>query len=382
MSTLPSSMNPAQRPAPAAAKAALARAAEAEAELARFFTQSPDLLCIAGLDGYFKRLNPAWAIRLGWSLDELQASPFLDFVHPDDRERTRAEVAKLAAGAETIFFENRYRHRNGSYHWLQWNARPVPGRRRIHATARDVTRRRRQEREILEVADREKERLGRELHDGLCQSLAGIAALSSMLWRRLAAASEASAAATAAEITSLLNDAIGQARDLARGLAPSGLDTGGLGTALEVQAASVERLFRVSCGFVGPQEFPRLACDDEDHLFRIAQEAVSNAVAHARAARVEIGLAVADGRAVLTVRDDGVGLPECPPDGRGMGLHTMAYRARLIGASLEVRRRAARGTIVICSLPLRLVPSQPGRGSEPAAGSGAPQRGACERTGS
>jgi PAS domain S-box-containing protein len=102
----------------------------AEDEVAQFFTQSLDLLCIAGFDGYFKRLNPAWTTRLGWTLAELEARPFLDLVHPDDLEATRAEVATIIEGEEAILFANRFRHRDGSYRWLRWNARPVPLRGR------------------------------------------------------------------------------------------------------------------------------------------------------------------------------------------------------------------------------------------------------------
>ena len=192
------------------------RAQQAEQELSGFFAQSLDLLCIAGHDGYFKRLNPAWRRTLGWTLEELQTRPFLDFVHPDDRQATLTEVAVLADGPPTIAFENRYRCKDGPYRWLQWNASSLPDRRLIYATARDVTDRKRMEREILDVGDREKERLGRKLHDGLCQNLAGIAALSAALSRKLAAGSEP-AAVEAAEVARLLNETIGQARDLARG---------------------------------------------------------------------------------------------------------------------------------------------------------------------
>ena len=170
-----------------------ARARQASEDFTLFFAQSPDLMCVAGLDGYFLDVNAAWTSRLGWTSEELEAKPFMDFVHPDDRESTTAEFQKLAAGATTILFENRYRHRNGSYRCLQWSAWPVPGRRRVHATARDITRQKRLEIEVLEIADREKERLGRELHDGLCQSLAGIAALSSTLSKRLVADSKSDA---------------------------------------------------------------------------------------------------------------------------------------------------------------------------------------------
>jgi PAS domain S-box-containing protein len=158
-----------------------ARTEQVEDEYALFFTQSLDLLCIAGFDGYFKHLNPIRTTSLGWTLEDLKAKPFLDFVHPDDRASTLAEVDRLAEGAELLCFENRYRHRDGSYLCLRWSARSVPVRQEIYATARDVTQLKRLEREVLEVVDREKEHLGRELHDGLCQTLAGIAQGESVL---------------------------------------------------------------------------------------------------------------------------------------------------------------------------------------------------------
>jgi len=323
----------------------------AEDEFARFFECSLDLLCVAGLDGYFKRLNPAWTSRLGWALEELVARPFLDFVHPDDREATTGEVSKLAAGAPTILFENRYRHQDGSYHWLQWNAR-MPGRELVYATARDITRQKWLEREILKIADREKEHLGRELHDGLCQSLSGIAALSTTLSRRLVANSESTASAEAAEIANLLNETIGQARDLARGLSPIGLNEAPLADTLETLALNVGHLFRVSCTLECDKPFSRLHHGAEAHLFRIAQEAVSNSITHGRADRIEISLTCNDGKGLLSVRDNGIGLPEGASNRDGIGLHTMDYRARLIGGSLKVQRRTQRGTTVTCAFPL------------------------------
>jgi PAS domain S-box-containing protein len=330
-------------------KALVARAEQAEDELASFFDQSADLLCVAGLDGYFRRLNSAWPPCLGWSVEELTASPFLEFVHPDDREATMVEFAALAGSAPAILFENRYRHRDGSYHWLRWNARSAKGGGLIYATVREITRQKLLEREILEILDREKERLGRELHDGLCQSLAGIAALSSALSRRLATNCESAAAA---EVTELLKETIGQARDLARGLGPVDLNKAGLAGALETLALNVRHLFHVSCTleFEGP--FPGLRRVGEAHLFRIAQQAVNNAIAHGRADKIEISLNFKDGKGILNVRDDGVGLPEEAHNRDGIGLYTMDYRARLIGGSLEVRRQLRRGSAVTCVFPL------------------------------
>ena len=333
-----------------------AHSQQADDEFARFFAQSLDLLCIASLDGYFKYLNPAWTACLGWTLEELKARPFLDFVHPDDCVATRVEVGKLAEGAETILFENRYRHQDGSFRWLQWNARPVPGRQEIYATARDVTRQKWLEREILEVLDRERERLGRELHDGLCQSLAGIAALGSTLSKRLAANSGSAASAMAAEIATLLNESIIQARDLAHGLGPVGLNEAGLDGALETLALGVRYLFRVACTFQCDRPCLRPRPEAASHLVRIAQEAVNNAIAHGKADRIEISLGSKDGRGLLSIKDNGVGMPEEAPTPEGVGLHTMAYRARLIGGSLEVRRRAPHGTAVTCVFPLSGTP--------------------------
>lgn len=110
-----------------------------EAERDRFFTISRDLLCIAGTDGYFKRINPAWEKVLGHADEQLMAQPFIEFVHVDDRERTVEEVARLAGGEESIDFENRFRSKDGSYRWLCWSARCAPAERLIYASARDVT---------------------------------------------------------------------------------------------------------------------------------------------------------------------------------------------------------------------------------------------------
>jgi len=327
-----------------------------EGELLRLFAESLDLLCIADMDGHFRYLNPAWTALLGRSLEELKARPFLDFVHPDDHESTRGEVGKLAEGADTILFENRYRHRDGSFRWLQWNARPAPGCQRIYAIARDISRQKQLEGEILEVVDRERERLGRELHDGLCQSLAGIVALSSTLSRTLAADSGTTASAMADEITGLLKESIQEARNLAHGLGPAALEEAGLHDALEELAQNVERQFRISCTLECERPFPQFRREAEAHLFRITQEAVNNAITHGKADRIELSLRSRDGQGLLSILGNGVSMPGEEPDEEGIGLRTMAYRAHLIGGSLEVRRRTPRGMAITCVFPLPRAP--------------------------
>ncbi len=112
---------------------------KAEAERDRFFTLSLDLLCIADFEGKFKRVNPAWSTTIGYTPEELQDQPLINFVHPEDRERTAAEVTKIAAGIETMTFENRYQCKDGSYKWLSWKSRPLLGENIMYAVARDVT---------------------------------------------------------------------------------------------------------------------------------------------------------------------------------------------------------------------------------------------------
>jgi PAS domain S-box-containing protein len=113
--------------------------ARAREELDRFFNLSLDLFCIAGADGFFKRLNPCWQKKLGYSIEELTTAPFIDFVHPDDREATIQEVEKLSVGIDTLSFENRYRCKDGSYRNLFWNATAFVERQLIYAIGRDVT---------------------------------------------------------------------------------------------------------------------------------------------------------------------------------------------------------------------------------------------------
>ena len=115
---------------------------QAEGELDRFFTMSLDMLCIAGTDGYFRRVNAAWQKTLGYTRDELISSPYLDFIHPDDREETVRRAGGLEKGVNIVSFENRYRCKDGSYKWLFWKAAFDPDEQRIYAIARDVTERR------------------------------------------------------------------------------------------------------------------------------------------------------------------------------------------------------------------------------------------------
>ncbi|MGH9790369.1 MAG: response regulator [Candidatus Acidiferrales bacterium] len=134
----------------------------AQEQLDHLFELSIDMMCIAGFDGYFKRLNPAWERTLGWSNEELLSQPYLDFVHPDDIPLTLAEAGKITHGAQSIFFENRYRCKDGGYKWLSWHTTPSAAQQLIYGAARDITDRKRvteelqRAREAADAANRAK----------------------------------------------------------------------------------------------------------------------------------------------------------------------------------------------------------------------------------
>lgn len=137
----------------------------AEEELNRFFALSLDMLCVAGFDGYFKRVNPAWQRTLGYTEEELLARPYMDFVHPDDRDATLAEARKQSEqGLEVIYFENRYHHKDGTLRWLMWTSTPFPQQQVVYAAARDITERKAAEETMASYA-RDLENSQRELED-------------------------------------------------------------------------------------------------------------------------------------------------------------------------------------------------------------------------
>ena len=111
----------------------------AQEELDRFFALSLDMMCVAGFDGYFKRVNPAWQQTLGYSEEELLSRPYIELIHPDDRDATRVQAVRLSDGHDLTYFENRYLHKDGTIRWLLWTSRPFAQQQIIYASARDIT---------------------------------------------------------------------------------------------------------------------------------------------------------------------------------------------------------------------------------------------------
>jgi len=217
--------------------------------------------------------------------------------------------------------------------------------------ARDITSRKQLEREILEVSDREQRRIGHDLHDGLCQHLAGIEMLGQVLEKKLTPKFK-DGAARAGDIARLVRDAIVQTRALARGLSPVTLESEGLASALHEHALNMEIIFGIRCRFEYEARAPVPNHAMATHLFRLAQEAVSNAVKHGKATDITIRLQADAGGIYLEVADNGAGFdPEQTPPATGMGLRIMQFRAGMIGGTLNLERRAGGGMSVRCHAP-------------------------------
>jgi two-component system CheB/CheR fusion protein len=217
----------------------------------------------------------------------------------------------------------------------------------VEGIARDITERKRLEREILEISNREQRRIGHDLHDGVCQQLAGIAFMSSTLADELEEKGAAQSS-QAEQISLLINDAINQTRGVARGLFPVRLEENGLISALEELASNAIEMFKINCRFVS--EDPPASVDNGigAHLYYIVLEAVGNAIKHGKAKNITITLEASGDRYSLRVKDDGIGFSQNDTRLTGMGIRIMQYRARVVGASLTLRSQPGSGTDIAC----------------------------------
>lgn len=205
------------------------------------------------------------------------------------------------------------------------------------------------ENEIQQISEREQRRLGQDLHDGLGQSLTGIAFMGKVLQQHLLAKNMVEAE-EAGNLVRLINEALMQTRQLARGLCPVSLDDHDIEAAMLQLGENLRMLFGVCCVAKVNPEIKILDTAVAVQLYRIAQEASTNAIKHGKARNILLSLSTAGNRLVLRIEDDGVGFPKNPAKSKGMGLRVMQHRANSIGATLVVRPGRNGGTVVTCTL--------------------------------
>ena len=234
------------------------------------------------------------------------------------------------------------------------NEREDRVRQRTTALRGEIEKRKRLEKDVTEVTERERRRIGHELHDTVCQHLTATSLALQVLRSKLA---EASLPQTkdADHGVQLVEDAIELTRKIAQGLFPLELEGAGLPGALVELCRNMAGRYRIKCEF--KSDLPELTLDSNPamHLYRIAQEAVTNAAKHGHVSRVVVELTYRDGNVTLNVSDDGVGFPEPLSESRGLGLRIMSSRAGMIGGSLSVKNRSGGGVTVTCRV---LVPSK------------------------
>ena len=312
-------------------------------------------------------ISPAYEDIWGRTRASLYASPrdWLDAVLPEDRARVRqATLRRQTTGG----YDEQYRivRPDGAVRWIHERAFPVRDVTgtiyRFTGVAENVTSLKHLQAQVLDISQRERERIGRDLHDGLSQLLVSIGFNVNTLRQDLDKQSRAEAK-SAERIGQKMSEAIKMSRHLAHGLCPVDFQNENLATALRRLAQGTTEDYNVPCvaecrGAASVSD-PAAAT----HVYRIAQEAVHNAVKHGKPARIVIGLTARNGRARLSITDDGSGLPSNPGPGAGMGLEIMRYRASVLCGTLEVRALQAsegHGTTVSCTFPGQAIWRTPG----------------------
>jgi PAS domain S-box-containing protein len=302
------------------------------------------------------RFNRACEQLCGYSFEEVKQRYFWDLcIVPEEAERFKIMIEQLRLDKTSKEYETSWLARDGSRRLIAWSSTTLPGEAGIPAyiiaTGIDITERKRLEKAILEISSEEQRRIGQDLHDGLGQHLTGIAFMSKVQEQKLADKGLAEAV-EAARIVSLVNEAINKTRELAHGLLPVVSDAQGLMSALKRWAADVEDLFSITCRL--QMDEPVLIHDSNmsTHLYRIAQEAVNNAIKHGQAKNIAISLAGGNGKGTLRIENDGASLPERSVNDSGMGMQIMNYRARMIGGSLKVESGGNHGVTITCTFPL------------------------------
>lgn len=317
---------------------------------------SDDAIIGKTLKGRVTSWNKGAELVFGYSRKEM-IGKHISVLIPAGRKNEEPDILKkIRLGESVDHYETIRRRKDGTLIDISVTISPIrdadgtiTGASKV---ARDITERKRLEKEILEISEREQRRIGQDLHDGLCQHLAGIEMLSQVLAQKVAPKSK-DGSTRATEIAKAVRDAISQTRLLARGLSPVTLESEGLMSALTELTLNTEKLFRVRCNFDCPDV---VKFDDHaaaTHLFRIAQEAVSNAIKHGRAKTISIQLRDDKSHLRLKISDDGAGFPKNTSPKTGMGLRIMQSRTNMIGGSLIIERNPVGGTSVSVAVSIK-----------------------------
>lgn len=332
----------------------LKRTEEETRRLAAIVESSCDAIVSADPKGNVISWNKAAEQLFGFTEEEMLGQSIFVLSPPDKRTETQQLYVRMCEGLSlSTRFDTVRMTKEGRLIEVSITLSAVRERSGaftgMSAIIRDISERKRLEKQILEISDFEKQRIGQDLHDDLCQYLVGISLLSNVLTDNLKKKS-VEEAEDARQINSLVRQSISKARGIAKGLAALHLTGPNFMINLEELAISTENLFGVNCRFECDSTVEFTDNTIAVQLFRIIQEAVNNAAKHSQAKNIAIKVSRCDGVIAVSVTDNGIGYPESGPRHTGMGINIMDYRARMIDACLEIHRIPSGGTAVTCIL--------------------------------
>jgi len=332
--------------------AILAGLKESEEKYRNLFEDSRDAILVISKEGKITDANQACISLLGITRKEHDRLNMWDYiVAPRAKERFIRRMGKIKAMVE---YPTRLRRKDGSeidcLVTVSMKYAPDGSVWGYQGIIRNITEKKKLEKELLEMGEREQRRIGQDLHDGLGQLLTGIALKSKSLAQSLKKKSLAEAK-HAERLTELANDAINQTRNLVKGLVPVNLQAGGILATLKEMGDSISITHGISCSL--NFNCTKIKCDTltANQLYRIAQEAVINVVKHSQARQILINLDEGDDKIVLSIKDDGIGFSLDQKVSGGRGLHIMQYRANMIDATLRIRQNTEGGMTITCVVP-------------------------------
>ncbi len=331
-------------------------------EMFSFFEVTPDLVCVAHREGYFKNVNRAVVDKLEYSKEELFARPIASFIHPDDRRITEQTRSEMLEGKALINFENRYLAKSGKVIWLQWTSFYVPDKQVVFAIAKDITVKKLIEKEINEKYDKfrqladhfkrsiEKDRkyFAVELHEELAQLASVIKMDLDSVINKTDNLSEFSRTRIthASEISELLIQSI---RKISFRLHPHMLDDLGLSETIKWLCNDFTLLTKIPCIFEHEYNEDHLSYEAKIDLFRVCQSSLNNIMNHANAHSVSVSIKESNDAIKLFIKDDGDGFDVSRPS-QGSGLTAMGNRAASINAGLNIESKPGAGTLITLTI--------------------------------
>lgn len=336
---------------------------ESAFELMPFFEITPDLVCIASKEGFFKKVNRAVIEKLGYTEEELFAKPVFNFMHPDDRERTATQRQKLLEGSPMINFQNRYIKKTGELIWLDWTAIYFPDKELVFAIAKDITDRRLKEQQLQAKyeqfrslalhfktsLEKDMKNLSVELQEDLAQ-LAAVIKIDLQWVLRWESDLPSSVIQQLEHAAQALDKMLVTIRRMSFALSPSMIHDIGFYETLQWYCSEFSVLHNIPCRLTGNTLAKSLSKEVKLDLFRVVQDALTNIVQHSGATSVIVELKEEDQNFVLYITDNGNGF-SIGHETKGAGMKNMKERAVSFGGSFHITSGAGYGTSIRVMIP-------------------------------